>query len=53
VTVWWHQGRCLSYGDGVAFWALAEMVRQRMQIAEEDSLEVAATSWLTVTAVRE
>ena len=42
VTVWWHQGRCLSYGDGVAFWALAEMVRQRMQIAEEDSLEVAA-----------
>ena len=42
VTVWWHQGRCLSYGDGVAFWALAEMVRQRMQIAEEDSLAVAA-----------
>jgi class 3 adenylate cyclase/predicted ATPase len=42
VTVWWHQGRCLSYGDGVAFWALAEMVRQRMQIAEEDSPHLAA-----------
>ena len=27
--VWWHRGRCLSYGDGVAFWALAEMVRGR------------------------
>ncbi|HEV8176855.1 MAG TPA: adenylate/guanylate cyclase domain-containing protein, partial [Gemmatimonadales bacterium] len=42
VTVWWHLGRCLSYGDGVAFWALGEMVRQRLQIAEEDSTEVAA-----------
>ncbi len=42
VTVWWHQGRCLSYGDGVAFWALGEMVRQRLQIADEDSTEVAA-----------
>ncbi len=40
--VWWHQGRCLSYGDGVAFWALAEMVRQRLSIAEEDPAEVAA-----------
>ena len=25
--VWWHRGRCLPYGDGVAYWALAEMVR--------------------------
>jgi class 3 adenylate cyclase/tetratricopeptide (TPR) repeat protein len=40
-TVWWHGGRCLSYGEGVAFWALAEMVRQRLGIAEEDSTEVA------------
>ena len=23
----WHRGRCLSYGDGVAFWALAEALR--------------------------
>ncbi len=29
-VVWWHSGRCLSYGDGVAFWALAEAVRQRL-----------------------
>jgi class 3 adenylate cyclase/tetratricopeptide (TPR) repeat protein len=40
-TVWWHGGRCLAYGEGVAFWALAEMVRQRLGIAEEDSAEVA------------
>jgi tetratricopeptide (TPR) repeat protein len=40
--VWWHRGRCLSYGEGVAFWALAEIVRQRLEIAEEDPAEVAA-----------
>ncbi len=39
--VWWHRGRCLSYGDGVAFWALAEIVRQRLGIAEEDPAEAA------------
>jgi class 3 adenylate cyclase len=32
--VWWHRGRCLAYGDGVAYWALAEMVRMRCGIAE-------------------
>jgi predicted ATPase len=41
-TTWWHRGRCLSYGDGVAFWALAEIVRQRLSIAEEDPAETAA-----------
>lgn len=33
----WHTGRCLSYGEGVAYWALAEMVRMRFRIAEGDS----------------
>ena len=33
---WWHQGRCLAYGEGVSYWALAEMVRARSGIAEED-----------------
>src|SRR5215471_11170834 len=40
--VWWHRGRCLSYGEGVAFWALAEIVRQRLGIAEEGPAEAAA-----------
>jgi class 3 adenylate cyclase/tetratricopeptide (TPR) repeat protein len=40
--MWWHRGRCLSYGEGVAFWALAEIVRRRLGIAEEDPAEVAA-----------
>jgi class 3 adenylate cyclase/tetratricopeptide (TPR) repeat protein len=33
---YWHQGRCLSYGEGVAYWALAEMVRARAGILEDD-----------------
>jgi class 3 adenylate cyclase/predicted ATPase len=41
-VVWWHRGRCLSYGEGVAFWALAEIVRQRLGIAEEDAPDDAA-----------
>jgi class 3 adenylate cyclase/tetratricopeptide (TPR) repeat protein len=40
--LWWHRGRCLSYGEGVAFWALAQIVRQRLGIAEEDQPEAAA-----------
>jgi class 3 adenylate cyclase/tetratricopeptide (TPR) repeat protein len=40
--VWWHRGRCLSYGEGVAFWALAEIVRQRLGFAEDDPAEGAA-----------
>ena len=34
--VWWHRGRCLAYGDGVAYWALGEMVRMRCRIVEEE-----------------
>jgi class 3 adenylate cyclase/tetratricopeptide (TPR) repeat protein len=34
--VWWHRGRCLPYGDGVTYWALADMVRMRCRIAEDD-----------------
>ena len=34
--VWWHSGRCLAYGDGVAFWALADMVRGRAGIVEDE-----------------
>jgi class 3 adenylate cyclase/tetratricopeptide (TPR) repeat protein len=40
-NIWWHRGRCLSYGDGVAYWALAEMLRMRARIAEDDPPEEA------------
>jgi tetratricopeptide (TPR) repeat protein len=35
-VVYWHEGRSPSYGDGVAMWALGEMVRQRAGIQETD-----------------
>ncbi len=34
--VWWHEGRCPAYGEGIAFWALGEMVRRRCGLAETD-----------------
>ena len=35
-VVYWHEGRSPSYGDGVAMWALGEMIRQRAGISETD-----------------
>jgi class 3 adenylate cyclase/tetratricopeptide (TPR) repeat protein len=36
--VYTHRGRCLAYGEGVTYWALAEMVRMRAGITDgEDS----------------
>ena len=35
-TVYWHQGRSPSYGEGITFWALGEMVRRRAGLAEND-----------------
>ena len=40
-TVYWHRGRCLAYGEGVAYWALADMVRMRCRIAEDDEPQAA------------
>ena len=34
--VYWHRGRCLSYGEGVTYWALADMVRMRCRISEDE-----------------
>ena len=33
---YWHRGRCLSYGDGVAYWALAEAVRTRLGLVDDE-----------------
>jgi class 3 adenylate cyclase/tetratricopeptide (TPR) repeat protein len=35
-TSLWHRGRCLSYGEGVAYWALVDMVKMRCRIAEDE-----------------
>jgi tetratricopeptide (TPR) repeat protein len=52
-TFLWHVGRCLSHGDGVAYWALGEMVRQRLGIPEdaapeetEAKLEAGLVEWV-------
>ena len=39
--VFWNAGRCLAYGDGVAFWALAEIVRGRAGILEDEAADSA------------
>jgi class 3 adenylate cyclase len=39
--IYWHRGRCLSYGEGVTYWALADMARMRCRIAEDDDPETA------------
>jgi class 3 adenylate cyclase/tetratricopeptide (TPR) repeat protein len=38
----WRQGRCLSYGEGITFWALGEIVKAEAGILESDSADVAA-----------
>jgi class 3 adenylate cyclase/tetratricopeptide (TPR) repeat protein len=34
--IYWHEGRCPAYGEGVTFWALGEMVRMRARISETE-----------------
>ena len=41
-TINWHRGRCLAYGEGVTYWALADMVRMRCRIAEDEEPRSAA-----------
>jgi class 3 adenylate cyclase/tetratricopeptide (TPR) repeat protein len=47
----WHRGRCLSYGEGVTYWALAEMVRGRAGILEGED-RTSAMSKLRATVER-
>jgi class 3 adenylate cyclase/tetratricopeptide (TPR) repeat protein len=35
--VYWRQGRCLPYGEGVTYWALSEMVKAHANILETDT----------------
>jgi class 3 adenylate cyclase len=37
----WRQGRCLPYGEGVALWALGEMVKAQAGILETDPADQA------------
>ena len=46
-TLLWHVGRCPRYGDGVAYWALAEVVRARFGIADDDPATSSRPRWPT------
>ena len=46
----WHRGRCLAYGEGVTYWALAEMVRMRARIVEGEDQASAITKLHDVIA---
>ena len=35
--IFWRQGRCLPYGDGVTFWAVGEMVKAHAGVLDSDS----------------
>ena len=43
-TTYWHQGRSPAYGDGVAFWAVKEMIHRRAGILETDDDETVITA---------
>jgi class 3 adenylate cyclase len=52
--VTWRQGRSLPYGEGVSYWALAEMVKAQAGILETDDEDQAAAKLAeTVRAVIE
>jgi class 3 adenylate cyclase/tetratricopeptide (TPR) repeat protein len=40
-AVTWHRGRCLPYGEGVAYWALDEIVKSEAGILETDDANAA------------
>src|SRR5215210_2355089 len=46
--IYWRQGRCLPYGEGVAFWALGEIVKAHAGILEGEPEERAAAKLLAV-----
>jgi class 3 adenylate cyclase/tetratricopeptide (TPR) repeat protein len=50
-TVYWHQGRSPSYGSGITFWALGEMIRERARLAETDD-ETVTRERIAETAAR-
>ena len=35
----WRQGRCLPYGEGIAFWALGELLKAHAGVYDSDTPE--------------
>ncbi len=58
--VLWHRGACLSYGEGIVYWALSEMVRQRLGVPQDapsrivaERLQEGLERWVREAADRE
>ncbi|HUG31899.1 MAG TPA: adenylate/guanylate cyclase domain-containing protein [Acidimicrobiia bacterium] len=49
-VVYYHRGRSPSYGDGVSFWALGEMIRQRAGVTEGEDPAKARIKLRTMVA---
>ena len=50
--VTWRQGRCLSYGEGITFWAVGQIVKAHAGILDTDPTDVVSTKLTeTVTAL--
>jgi class 3 adenylate cyclase len=49
-NIYWHHGRSPSYGEGLTFWSLGEMVRRRCGIAESDDEHRTITKLRTALA---
>src|SRR6266516_1768217 len=39
--IFWRQGRSLPYGEGLSYWAVAEIVKSQLGILESDSTDTA------------
>jgi len=48
--VYWHQGRSASYGEGITFGALGEMVRMRAGITEAEDADSSRSKLTTTVA---
>jgi class 3 adenylate cyclase len=44
----WRQGRSLPYGEGLSYWAVAEIIKSQVGILETDSTETAEEKLRTV-----
>jgi class 3 adenylate cyclase/tetratricopeptide (TPR) repeat protein len=48
--IWWRQGRCLPYGEGITFWALGEVVKAQAGVLESDDAETTTAKLGTAVA---
>ena len=48
--VWWRQGRCLPYGEGVTFWAIGEVIKAQAGILDSEPTEAVSAKLRSTVA---